>query len=788
MIETSLFSMSDEKLADSFPPSNISYDKKIRILHNLRARIICEDNSLQGLLTFVPSSVVPDSHPYFEQVAYTNGDEMFFADRFFSLEIPVQCAVIIHEMLHIVFRHCIRGKKRISNLYNIACFKPGEPILTLEGFKNIEDLIIGDTTLVGGTITNTMENIYQDDMYTIKPTGCLNIEATQDHPFYVANFNSNNQINYSWKTAQELNITQDYLCIPKLHSSLIPPILPPFPSNFLLTNDLLYSIGYFLAKGSFDLIPNNRISSYFNSLALISSTFLSYYYYIVSICNSILIKEKTELPNWLLDLPNNLTASFIKGYFDGEGHRNKNKLTAWTSSNLLARQLQLLFAKHNKFLTIDYVESGYLLSYIKTTKSSRNVNNSQIWKTTKDYILTPIKHISKQYYEGLVYNIETETHIYLASNVVTHNCDAIINESIGFKDEQKVGSPSYLYLNKKEVVNLESIYSECNIAQSERKHFSHWTSESLYEYLIKTLRDNLQKQVENQSKSQNKKKGGKANNSKKPPDSSNNEESVLEKLEKEVEELSKKLASKHTLFAGDDIKEANKEDSTSSQIDDFQWTQRYNRAKAQSLNSNNSILGKVNPDVYKPQISWHVELRKYLIKRCMPVLEQTWSKPARRMGSLPNPNVYMPGLLNKKGLDKMLVIIDTSGSCFNEEELTMFCTEIQNVQTQTNVEIALIFADTKVRSEYIVKADGANFLDKIKNGWIRAEGGGGTDMVTPLLYGIKKYTPILSIIASDGYCVFPTASQIKNTNLLWVINTTVEVPKTAGKALYIIKT
>lgn len=498
-------SQSDEKLTEAFPPSNMEYKDKVKKLHALRGRIINKEGALQGLLTFVPSSVVPDDHPMFEQVAYTDGDVMFFADRFFSMETPVQCAVILHEMFHIVFRHVSRGYKRIGSLYNIAA-------------------------------------------------------------------------------------------------------------------------------------------------------------------------------------------------------------------------------------------------------------------------------------------------------------DAIINQSIGFQNEDSQ-SISYAYLPKKDVVSLDSLYEIYEIPSTEQRHFSQWTTESLYEFLIKKIKEKLEKEVEEQeknkegeekeekgnkkSKSSKNKQSGNSNGSSPSAgsSSSNNKgkgssQSELEKIEKEIEDLQRKLAKKHKLLDGSDCKEGDKGKGEPNQIDDFKWTQRYNRAKSQSNNSKNSILGRVNPDVYQPQIPWQVELRKFLVKRCMPLRETSWSRPARRMASVSS-NTYLPGLEPKKGIDKMSVIIDTSGSCFNEEELTMFCTEIQSIQSQTNVEIALIFADTEVREEVIVKADGTDLLEKIKKGWIKPAGGGGTDMVVPILHAIKKYNPILLVVASDGMTPFPTAAQIKRTSVIWVINTTCEIPKEAGRALYI---
>jgi predicted metal-dependent peptidase len=507
-----------------FVESNMSYENKVKLLHNLRARIINNDPALQGLLTFVPNKVVPDGHTMFDSVAYTDGDEMFFADKFFALEKPFQCAAIIHEMFHIVFRHVTRGRKRIHSLFNIAT-------------------------------------------------------------------------------------------------------------------------------------------------------------------------------------------------------------------------------------------------------------------------------------------------------------DAIINESIGFEADLKIGGQNYAYFPKEHVISLDSIYTEFQIPLSDQKALHLWTSESLYDFLIKKLKDDLEKEEQEQMNSSNSQESEEQSNSnssgnskgkgkgkgkgkveeKSKSDSSSQDKNAqgsnqagkaqqskasssasdLEKIEKQIEEIQRRLAKKHSMFNGSDIIPDGSKEAGVSEIDDFKWTQRFNRAKSQSNNSKNSILGKINADVYKPKIPWYIELRKYLVKRCMPFTETTWVRPARRMSSIKSSKTYMPGIQNKKGLDKMVVIVDTSGSCFNEEELSMFCTEVQAIQSQTGVEIALIFADTDVQSEFIVKNDGISLLDKMKSGIVKAAGGGGTDMVKPFLYSLKKYRPVLTVICTDGFTPYPTKQEARKTNLLWVVNTNVEVPKECGKTLYI---
>jgi len=502
---------SDEKMKEFFSPSGMSFEKKKRVLNNLRARILANDQALKGLLTYIPSKVIPDNHFMYDNVAYTNGNCMYFGDRFFSQSIPIQCAIILHEMFHIVFIHVPRGRKRIHRLWNIAN-------------------------------------------------------------------------------------------------------------------------------------------------------------------------------------------------------------------------------------------------------------------------------------------------------------DALINDGIGYKENQAIDATQQIYLPKEHCVSLESVYEEVGISEFNRKSVSQVTSEELYEQILDFYKEKLKKQAEaknsqdcNSNKGNKGNKGSKGSKGSKDPSNSQGQgqgqgqgqsgaknkkqysDTELGDLEREIDDLLDRLANKHKMFGGNDLVDDGEGDPTNEEINNSIWTERYNRAKSEGL-GRGSVLGRVNADVYKPQILWHKELRKYLVKRCMPLTQTTFSRPARRMSSLRtagSSNVYLPGVDKMKGLDKMMVIIDTSGSCFNEEELTMFCTEIQSVQNQTGVEIALIFADTEIRSEQIVKADGTNLLEKIKQGQIKPEGGGGTNMVAPFLEGKKKYRPILTVIATDGYTRFPTAQEVHGTNLLWVINTTVEVPREAGKALYI---
>lgn len=477
------YSSSDKKMEEIFFESGQSYKQKCKTLNNLRARLQCNDPSLNGLLTFVPHEVVKDNSIHNDKIAFTNGNKMFFGDKFFSAPIPVQSAIILHEMFHIVFRHMSRSKNRIFRLFTL--------------------------------------------------------------------------------------------------------------------------------------------------------------------CN-----------------------------------------------------------------------------------------------------------------------------------------DAIINDSIGYRDEKTIDNNKSIYLFKDHCVSLDSIYEAFDIPYSKQRPLHQWTSEALYHEVIKSVKENLEKKKQQQQQQQ---KDGDKNQEGKSP-SSNSGKSELETLEDEINRILDELAEKHKLYAGGDIVgNPDDIDPVNEEVNNAMWTQLYNRAKSQASDSNNSILGRITPDVYKAQISWAKELRKFLRKRCMPLTESAWSRPSRRVASyrIHGNKTYLPGVVNKKGLDKMVVIIDVSGSCFNEQELSMFCTEVQSVQNTTGVEIALIFADTDIRGEYIVKSDGTKLLDKIKEGLIKIEGGGGTDMVKPFLESKKKYNPHVIIIASDGFTPTPTRKEIQGTHLIWILNTDQELPKEAGRVLRI---
>ena len=131
--------------------------------------------------------------------------------------------------------------------------------------------------------------------------------------------------------------------------------------------------------------------------------------------------------------------AFLHGYEIGEGYVGINKLggskmyrSCSTTSNILAQQLQLAYARLGIWASISIknektqdvimgrkvsLHSAYLITY----PAHPNNKRTKV-QFLNDKILTPIRTISNEIYDGPVCNLETSDNNYLVSNAIVHNC------------------------------------------------------------------------------------------------------------------------------------------------------------------------------------------------------------------------------------------------------------------------------------------------------------------------------------------------------------------------------
>jgi intein/homing endonuclease len=149
-----------------------------------------------------------------------------------------------------------------------------------------------------------------------------------------------------------------------------------------------------------------------------------------------------QIPDFILYASESIRSAFMRGLFEHDEWHNQNQMNLRTSSPKLIRQTQLLAAALGIMMNISMSEpvehlisersvTSSVSSQVRDTMQSvggifeydyHTLKAGQHIEVYDDYILVPVLNVSQIDYEGPVYNLETETHTFLASNAVVHNC------------------------------------------------------------------------------------------------------------------------------------------------------------------------------------------------------------------------------------------------------------------------------------------------------------------------------------------------------------------------------
>jgi helicase len=120
---------------------------------------------------------------------------------------------------------------------------------------------------------------------------------------------------------------------------------------------------------------------------------------------------------------------FLKGYLAGDGCTLHNEKICVTASRVLALQLQLLLARlgmlgclsevavKETYIGTHQIKGGIYYRVGFTPKSPRKK-----YCVINNFVLVPIRAVSKKHYHGTVYNFQTNNENYLVHNLVVHNC------------------------------------------------------------------------------------------------------------------------------------------------------------------------------------------------------------------------------------------------------------------------------------------------------------------------------------------------------------------------------
>ena len=363
----------------------------------------------------------------------------------------------------VVYDDAINLQDCIASIGVHACYAADTLVTTSNGYKNIQDVVVGDKVLtISGLYEDVVNTIVTENKDTLKVSGSsfLSFEATADHPIYVATKNSEtNSYEYGFKNIENIDISKDMLVYSINNNSTMPDI--DFKNINYTSESFWELLGLFVADGWTEnprrndhrvilcSEKNEEEKKYISNLFLESGitfrleevrTTYKYNFHIKgnNIYDIALMfgrgAKNKEIPGFVFDLPKNYIKAFIKGYLYGDGSSEDWGYSYRTVSTKLAIGITSLVAKA-------YGKVGTINKNIRSNTSiieGRTVNQSDIYScyirnNTRSYIidgeniLCKINSIEEGSKNISVYNLTVANNsTFVANNIITHNCGAII--------------------------------------------------------------------------------------------------------------------------------------------------------------------------------------------------------------------------------------------------------------------------------------------------------------------------------------------------------------------------
>lgn len=332
------------------------------------------------------------------------------------------------------------------------CFVKGTKVLTSKGYKNIEEIQVGDMVLTHKNRYMPVVNIggeHNQNIYSLRVQGFLRTECTDYHPFYCKK--SKNSVPEKIRLK---DIKKGYYIGSHINNQSL--------NKFNLSNEECWILGRYIADGHIrkekrkgrknsyqyqcilsvgnnkvdklkEIIKENHFSCYPHGESVHRIVFSS-----MKLVNFIIDNgfgrsaDIKNIPQFILNLPVDKLESFLNGYMAGDGCEIEGKYQATTVSKELAMSLCLVIQKVYRVGCRIYFDkrpdkheiqgrtvnqkNTYMIRFMKESQK-------QAWFIENDIIWYPVKEINNLNQQENVYNIEVkEDHTYTANNMITFNC------------------------------------------------------------------------------------------------------------------------------------------------------------------------------------------------------------------------------------------------------------------------------------------------------------------------------------------------------------------------------
>lgn len=375
------------------------------------------------------------------------------------------------------------------------CFLAGEQVNTINGFKNIEDIKIGDYVKShDGTYNKVIETMKNQNnyIYDIKCGATHLINTTFNHPFYVLR-NDKKQ----WVEAKDLT-TNDFMLIPinkhqneiewegtKLYYNRHTEVSNKLPFD---DDRFWYLIGRFIGDGwvvkrakrngnisgikiccgkhELDELKD-KIGDIFNYYLSEERTVYKLQFAnkeLGEFCNQFGIgAANKQIPQNILDLKSEYLQSLLEGILDSDGcfDGTKYRLTsvskklAYNVGELVLKLYKIPYHIHKTKRPSKYKIEGREVNQKNTYTVYWQLENynKKINYVDDDYFYSRIRKINTRVELSNVYNIEVEnTHSYCINNIATHNCQDFSAAGRQAGGDKGTGTRSSLMWNTVEII------------------------------------------------------------------------------------------------------------------------------------------------------------------------------------------------------------------------------------------------------------------------------------------------------------------------------------------------
>lgn len=319
-------------------------------------------------------------------------------------------------------------------LGGFPCTLAGSKIKTVNGYKAIEDVRIGDMVETHKNRYCKVNNIMSkmnDHYNVIKGTGVYDLKLTDNHPVYIYDTVSQS---FRWLSVCDLNKNQHLLTFNiNTNSEKVP-----------YSDNLLWLMGRYLADGYYGKTKRCVTFAIRQSKRLEFETHLSDIEYSITHSNRGAVEYNIldtsyqslmnqfgngalnkRIPENIFDAPVAQIKMFIAGYLSGDGYIDTSR-TMWSSvSESLALGMQKLFLK------VEHRLPSISVRHDSRSETFNDTYNSQLRPTSVstfvvgDYLVSKIRQIERIQKDVRVYNISVEDdNSYTIDNVIVHNCQS----------------------------------------------------------------------------------------------------------------------------------------------------------------------------------------------------------------------------------------------------------------------------------------------------------------------------------------------------------------------------